>query len=249
MPSVFDEVIIIPARYRSTRLPGKPLIPVGGKPMIVQTHARCLEVLPREQIIVATDDERIAAVCLEHDMRVEMTADGHFSGTDRVAEIASRVPALTYLNVQGDEPVCNPDDLRRLIAAARADRGRVIIGYCAIDSEAEWRDPHCCKMLFSPGGELIYISRAPVPATRTNDFRMGHRQVCIHAFPPDALRAFASVGARARIEAIEDVEMLRFLELGRKVHVLEMSDQSVSVDRESDVPRAEAMMRRVGLLH
>jgi len=244
---MLDELIVIPARYRSTRLPGKPLVPVGGKPMIVQTHARCLEALPRERIVVATDDERIAEVCRAHDMRVEMTAPDHPTGGDRVAEIARRIPALTYLNVQGDEPVCDPGDIRALIDAARADRDRILIGCCPLRDEAEWRDPNCCKLLKSPTGALIYIGRAPVPATRDGVFRGGWRQVCLHAYPRAALDAFAATGAKTPLEAIEDHEMLRFLELGLKVHVIAMSDRSVPVDRPEDVARAEARMREIGL--
>jgi 3-deoxy-manno-octulosonate cytidylyltransferase (CMP-KDO synthetase) len=246
---MLDELIVIPARYRSTRLPGKPLIPIGGKPMLVRTYERCLEALPREQIIVATDDERIADLCVRNHIRYEMTSPDHLTGGDRVAEIADRIAARTYLNVQGDEPVCNPADIRLLIQAARDHRERVIIGYCHLESEKEWLDPNCCKLLFSPANELIYIGRAAVPATRTGEFRGGYRQVCIHAYPKEALRAFASVAGRTMLESIEDHEMLRFLELGRKVHVIEMSNQSISVDRPSDVPRAEAMLRRLHLLN
>src|SRR4051812_48903766 len=92
-----DELIVIPARYRSSRLPGKPLIDVAGKPMIVRTAERCFEVVERERVVVATDDERIAAVCTEHNIRFEMTRD-HATGSDRVAEVATRLPARTYIN-------------------------------------------------------------------------------------------------------------------------------------------------------
>jgi len=245
---MIDELIVIPARHRSSRLPGKPLTLVGGLPMIVQTHARCLEALPRDRIVVATDDERIAGVCRAHDIRFEMTSPDHPTGSDRVAEVAERIEARTYLNVQGDEPVCNPADIRALIEAARAHRDRTIIGCCPLRDEAEWRDPHCCKLIFNAARELIYIGRAPVPASKSGAFQGGWRQICLHAYPRDALRAFATAGGKTPLEAIEDHEMLRFLELGLKVHVIDMSDRSVPVDRPEDVARAEAMMRKVGLL-
>jgi 3-deoxy-manno-octulosonate cytidylyltransferase (CMP-KDO synthetase) len=245
---MIDELIVIPARYQSSRLPGKPLTPIGGLPMIVQTHARCLEVLPRDRIVVATDDERIAEACRAHDIWFEMTAPDHPTGGDRVAEIAERIEARTYFNVQGDEPVCNPADIRALIEAARAYPDRTIIGYCPLGSEAEWRDPNCCKLIFNAACELIYIGRAAVPASKSGAFEGGWRQICLHAYPRDALRAFAATGGKTPLETIEDHEMLRFLELGLKVHVIEMSDRSVPVDRPQDVARAEAMMRKVGLL-
>ncbi|MEW9853597.1 3-deoxy-manno-octulosonate cytidylyltransferase [Novosphingobium sp. M1R2S20] len=242
---MLDELIVIPARYNSTRLPGKPLIQIGGLPMIVQTHARCLEALPRDQIVVATDDDRIAEVCRTNDIRCEMTASDHPTGGDRVAEVAQRIAAKTYINVQGDEPVCNPADIRLLIDAAREHRDRTIIGYCDLSGEAEWRDPNCCKLLFGRGGALIYIGRAPVPATRSGEFSIGYRQICLHAYPGEALAAFARVGGKSELEAIEDHEMLRFLELGRTVHVIRMSNQSIPVDRPGDVARAEAVLARM----
>lgn len=245
---MLDELIVIPARYRSTRLPGKPLTMVGGLPMIVQTHARCREAAPDAEILVATDDERIAEVCRAHDIRVEMTSPDHPTGTDRVAEIAERIEARTYLNVQGDEPVCDPADISALIAAARARPDDILIGYTPLRDECEWRDPNCCKLLFGRAGRLLYIGRAAVPASKSGAFQGGWRQICLHAFPRDALRAFAATGGKTALEAIEDHEMLRFLELGMAIHVIAMSDRSVPVDRPEDVARAEAMMRRVGLL-
>ncbi len=239
---MLDELIVIPARYRSTRLPGKPLTPIGGRPMIVQTHARCLAALPHDQILVATDDERIADVCRAHGIWVEMTAPDHPTGSDRVAEIAGRIAARTYINVQGDEPVCNPADIRKLISAARAHRDRTIIGYCPLTDEAQWRDPNCCKLLFNRQGELIYIGRASVPASKSGTFQGGWRQICLHAYPREALHAFAATGGKTRLEEIEDHEMLRFLELGLKVHVLEMSDQSIPVDQPGDIAKAEARL-------
>jgi 3-deoxy-manno-octulosonate cytidylyltransferase (CMP-KDO synthetase) len=245
---LLDELVVIPARYRSTRLPGKPLVEIAGKPMLLWTYSRCREVFDGEQILVATDDDRIADLCRAQGIRYEMTSPDHPTGGDRVAEIASRIEARTYLNVQGDEPVCNPDDIRLLVDEARAHRDRIIIGYCHIDDEHEWRDPNCCKLIFNRFNEVLYIGRAPVPATKSGEFVVGYRQVCIHAYPRDALAAFASTGGRIPLEAIEDHEMLRFLDLGWKVHTIEMSKMSVSVDRPTDVPRAEAALRELGLV-
>lgn len=205
-------------------------------------------VAPLIRALVATDDKRIADVCRAHDIWFEMTSPDHPTGGDRVAEIAERIEAKTYLNVQGDEPVCNPADIAALIVAARAHRDRTLIGCCPLKDEVEWRDPNCCKLIFSAARELIYIGRAAVPASKSGAFQGGWRQICLHAYPRDALRAFAATGGKTPLEAIEDHEMLRFLELGLKVHVIEMSDRSVPVDRPEDVARAEAMMREVGLL-
>lgn len=246
MPTPVDELVIIPARYRSSRLPGKPLVDLSGKPMIIRTVERCLEVLPREQVIVATDDERIAEVCVAHNVQYEMTRD-HPTGSDRVAEVASRIPAKTYINVQGDEPVFNPEDLRIIIDAARQDRSKTFIGSCEM-TEQQWQDTKYIKLLFGLNRQLIYIGRAPVPGSHDGTFRLGYRQVCVYAYPGEALQAYAAPGQRTPLEAIEDNEVMRFLELGLPVEVLPMSPDSMPVDRPDDVALVEARLRELGLV-
>jgi 3-deoxy-manno-octulosonate cytidylyltransferase (CMP-KDO synthetase) len=240
-----DYLIVIPARYRSTRLPGKPLIDIAGKPMIIRTAERCLEVAPREQVVVATDDERIAEVCRAHNIRVEMTRDDHRTGSDRVAEVAARIPARAYINVQGDEPVFDPDDIRRVIDAARQDPTKTYIGYCDL-TEDQWSDTKYLKLLFGLQKQLIYIGRAQVPGSHDGAFHSGHRQVCVHSYPRAALEAFSATSGRTPLEAIEDHEMMRFLELGLPVEVVELSANSLAVDRPSDIALVEQRLREMG---
>lgn len=244
----FDELIVIPARYRSSRLPGKPLVDIDGIPMIVRTAQRCLQVLPREQIIVATDDERIAEVCSAAGFRVEMTRDDHLTGGDRVAEVARRIPARTIINVQGDEPVFNPDDIRTIITAARTNRDRVLTGYCPLAAH-EWEDTKFPRLVFGLQKQLIYIGRAQVPGSHDGTFRFGYRHVCVYAYPPDLLEAFAAVQQRTPLEAVEDHEIMRFLEMGLPVEVVELSSESVAVDRPSDIDRAVRALARESREH
>lgn len=246
---MLDELIVVPARYKSSRLPGKPLIDLAGRPMILRTVDRCLEAVEdREKVVVATDDERIAEVCASEGIRYEMTSPDHPTGTDRVAEVAARIEAETYLNIQGDEPVFDPQDIRALIEASREDRAHPIVGYAPITDERQFTDTKFPKVLFNQHGELLYIGRAAVPGSHTGEFVFGYRQVCGHAFPGSALQTFASTGGRrTRLEAAEDHEMLRFLDLGVRVRVLQLTDHSVAVDRESDVPRAVAALEARGL--
>ncbi len=240
-----DYLIVIPARYRSTRLPGKPLVDILGKPMVVRTAERCLEVAPRSQVIVATDDERIAEVCRAHDIRVEMTRDDHRTGSDRVAEVATRIPARAYINVQGDEPVFNPDDIRLIVDASRRDPSKTYIGYCALE-ESQWSDTKYLKLLFGLNKQLIYIGRAQVPGSHDGAFRFGYRQVCVHSYPRAALVAFSATGGRTPLESVEDHEMMRFLELGLPVEVVELSADSLAVDRPSDIALIEQRLREIG---
>lgn len=239
-----DVLVVIPARYRSTRLPGKPLISIAGKPMIVRTAERCFEVVPRDQVVVATDDERIAEVCREHNIRVEMTRDDHPTGGDRVAEIATRLPAALYVNVQGDEPVFNPDDILRIVEASASDRTRAYTGYCPM-SEDQWGDSKYIKLTFGLNKQLIYIGRANVPGSHDGKFRFAYRHVCVYAYSREVLSKFASTGGRTTLEAVEDHEIMRFLELGMPVGVVEMSDDSMPVDRPDDVEKVEQRLAQM----
>ncbi len=241
--TVYDEVIVIPARFGSTRFPGKPLVDVAGVPMVVRVARRCHEVLPLEQVIVATDDERVAALCGDHGIRVEMTSSDHPTGIDRVAEVSTRIAARTYINLMGDEPAFPADDIRALIDAVRKDRSVVHIGYTEI-GEAQWRNPKILKVLFGFAGNLIYIGRAPVPGSHDGAFRLGWRHVCVHAYSREHLERFSSTGGRTPVEAAEDQEIMRFLELDTPVHVVHMSDDSLSVDTPADVPLVEARLRQ-----
>lgn len=237
-----DVLVVIPARYSSKRLPGKPLIPISGIPMIVRTAQQCAAVVPRDRIIVATDDQRIVDACDEHGFRAELTSPDHVTGTDRVAEIATRFPASIYVNVQGDEPVFEPSDILAIIEAAMAQPSRTFIGYCPI-SESQWHDSKYIKLLVGLDRQLIYIGRAPVPGSHDGSFHGGYRQVCAYAYPREALETYASVDTRTPLEAIEDCEVVRFLELGIPVTAVPMTDKSMSVDRPDDVARVENRLR------
>ena len=236
-----DALIVIPARYESSRLPGKPLIDLAGKPMIVRTAEQCLKVANQSQVVVATDDQRIAEVCREFDVRCELTDSKHQTGSDRVAEVASRISAGVYLNVQGDEPVFNPRDIIVLVNRFERESRTTLIGYCEM-SEDEWSDSKNIKLLFGQSNQLIYIGRAKVPGSHNGEFRVGFRQVCIYGYSADVLREFSSTGVRTPLESIEDNEVMRFLELGMQVDVVKLSDDSISVDRPSDVDRVLARL-------
>ena len=241
------QVVVIPARYESTRLPGKPLVELCGVPMVVRTWQRCREVVADDQLVVATEDARIRVACERAGARVVMTAATHATGTDRVAEVALHIDADTYINVQGDEPVFNPGDLRALMAAAAQHPDAIINGYCTIEDEAMFRSGSTPKCVVRPDGRLLYMSRAAIPTTKGHGFAQAWRQVCAYAFPRTALAAFAGAGGKTPLEAIEDIEILRFLELGWDVRMIPMSSQSVAVDHPADIERAEAAIRALGL--
>jgi 3-deoxy-manno-octulosonate cytidylyltransferase (CMP-KDO synthetase) len=236
-------VVVIPARYQSSRLPGKPLVELCGVPMIIRTWRQCLKAVPAEQVYVATDDDRIDEVCRRYGAQVVRTSSDCLTGTDRVAELARQIPADMYVNVQGDEPVFNPDDLRALIAQAERNPQDIINGYCPISTEEMFRSPTTPKVVMRPDGRLLYMSRGAIPTTKQLGFATAWRQVCAYAFPPAALEAFAGQTRKTPLEQLEDIEILRFLELGFEVRMIPMSDCSVAVDTPDDVARAEDAIR------
>lgn len=237
-----DYLVVIPARYQSSRLPGKPLVKLSGLPMIVRTWKQCRKVVDDEQLLVATDDQRIVDVCQEYDIRVEMTSNNCLTGTDRVAEIASRYDYPTFINVQGDEPLFDPDDIQYLIDESRLYPEDIINGYCEITDEFLYRSLNIPKLVMRKDGRLLYMSRSPIPGSKDNKFIHSKRQICAYAFPREALLEFSRCKEKTDLELIEDIEILRFLEMGYEVRMLEMSDNSVPVDHLEDVEKVEKIL-------
>ena len=231
----FNYIVIIPARYKSSRLKGKPLINLKGIPMIIRTYRQCLKAVPSRLIYIATDNKLIKKVCDKEKAQVIMTTSKCLTGTDRVAEVSKKIKAKTYINVQGDEPIFNPKDLKLLIKEIKKYPNDIITGYCEIDNEKDHKDPNVPKVVVSSQGKLLYASRAPIPSNKTNKFEKGWRQVCAYAFPKRVLKIFSSAKKKTELEKIEDIEYLRFLEMGLSVRVLKMSKMSLAVDTPKDV--------------
>ncbi|MDC9826115.1 3-deoxy-manno-octulosonate cytidylyltransferase [Devosia sp. ZB163] len=234
--------VIVPARARSARFPDKPLAMIAGVPMILRTYRQCLKAVPASQVTVATDDIRIVDLCSRAGADVVMTSDECLTGTDRVAEAAMARPADYYVNVQGDEPIFDPEDIQGFLAACESDPDRLLMGFCAI-GEDDFRNPSIPKVVFRQDGRLLYISRAAIPSTKRHEYRAAWRQVCIYGFPPVELAAFANQKVKGPLEEIEDCETLRYLEMGLDVFGVELSDRSIAVDHPEDVAKVEAALR------
>lgn len=244
-PSV---AIVIPARYRSTRFPGKPLAVIAGRSMLARTWDRCRLAVGEDRVWVATDDHRIVDHAREHGMQYVTTSEHCLTGTDRVAEAARSIDAEFFINVQGDEPLVDPADIRLVVAAAARHPGSVINAMAPIDNEEDFRSSSVPKVLAAPDGRLLYMSRGAVPTDKSLGFSRAWRQVCIYAFTVASLERFVSVDAKTPLEEIEDIEVLRFLEMGVPVHMVEVSDTSVAVDHPIDVERVESVLRERGEL-
>lgn len=239
-------VAVIPARYRSNRLPGKPLVPLLGRPMLLWVADICAEALGGSRVVVATDDARIRDVVLGAGFHVEMTSDRPRTGTDRVAEIADRLDATVILNVQGDEPLIAPGDLLRIAEAKRREPDAVVNGYHPLGPDEDPANPNLPKVVIDRDERLLYMTRAAVPGTKSGAASPDAtylKQVCIYGFSPDDLRLFADQPQKTPLEAVEDIEILRFLELGRTVRMVRTSTASLAVDVPEDVPGVEAALR------
>lgn len=227
--------VIIPARYNSSRLMGKPLINLKGLPMIVRTYRQCIKAVDKKFVYVATDDKRIKKVCNECNIKVIMTSKKCLTGTDRVYEASKFVKAKTYINVQGDEPLFNPKDLLKLIKESRKFPNDIITGYCEITDKKQFYDVNVPKVIISQDAHILYASRAAIPFNKKKKFIKAWRQVCAYAFPKKKLELFYKLKKKTPIEKIEDLEYLRFLELGVKLRGLKMSKHSIAVDTIRDV--------------
>jgi len=236
-------MVVIPARFKSSRFPGKPLADLCGRPMILHVWDRCAAAVGKDQVCIATDDEQIRKVCTAAGAKVVMTSEKCFTGTDRVHETARILDADIYINVQGDEPLIASSDLLAVIEAARQYPGEIINAMCPITIEEDFRSLTVPKVVATPDGRLLYMSRAAIPGSKDAGFHGAMKQVCIYAFPKQALEAFASIDNRTPLEGTEDIEILRFLELGFGVRMIEVSGSSVAVDTPADLSRVQSLMK------
>ena len=237
--------IVIPARMQSNRLPGKPLINLCGKPMIQRTWERCVEVVPKDRVVVATDSEDVARCVNKFGGQCLLTPSECLTGTDRVAAANTQLDYDTVINVQGDEPLIDPSDVQKIIDEALLRPSAVINAYTEIEDLSQLKSLTIPKVVFSQSGSLLYASRLPIPGTKTGNSIWGYRQVCIYSFPRDSLIEFAKRASKTPLEESEDIELLRFIELDVKVHMLRVGAANVAVDVPEDVVRVEELIAKI----
>lgn len=237
---------IIPARYGSTRFPGKPLALIAGKPLVQHVVERCQEARSLHEIIVATDDTRIWEVA-QNFCRAEMTAPEHPSGTDRIAEVARQCRCDAVLNIQGDEPLIDPAVIDAVAQAL--EKSEISTAAAAITEVAEWENPNIVKVVVNAAGQALYFSRRAIPYVR--DAATGLEQLA--AFP--FLKHLGIYGYRREtllrlvgypvspLERAEKLEQLRALENGIALAVVRVAYDSVGVDLPADVKRVEQLLK------
>jgi 3-deoxy-manno-octulosonate cytidylyltransferase (CMP-KDO synthetase) len=244
-------VVVIPARYESSRFPGKPLALIAGRPMIEHVYRRALEARDVSRVLVATDDERIARVVAAFGGEAVMTSPAHVTGTDRLAEVAAGLDCDIIVNVQGDEPLVTPAMIEQVVAPLVADATAVMSSLrTRLTSRAEYLDPNVVKVIVDRHDVALYFSRAPIPHTRDamaegDPPASAWRHIGMYAYQ----RAFLGIFARlppTPLEQTERLEQLRALEHGYRIVVPETAHRSVGVDTPSDLAEVEAMVAAAG---
>jgi 3-deoxy-manno-octulosonate cytidylyltransferase (CMP-KDO synthetase) len=242
----FEVVAVIPARYDSSRFPGKPLALIAGRPMIQHVVERAREAGRVSRVIVATDDERIRAAVASFGGEAVITRRDHRSGTERIAEVAARIPAEFYVNVQGDEPLISPGAIDAAVEEISSEADIQVATLCVpIVQPAEIMDPNVVKVVTDFDGNALYFSRAPVPWVRDAAEPVAARHfkhIGIYSFRRDALLEFPALPP-GDLERLEQLEQLRWLENGYRIRVGECEYSGVAVDVPADVARVEEILR------
>jgi 3-deoxy-manno-octulosonate cytidylyltransferase (CMP-KDO synthetase) len=240
---------IIPARYASTRFPGKPLHPIAGKPLIQHVVERCQKARALTEIIVATDDERIREVARKF-CRVEMTSPDHPSGSDRIAEVAARCKCDGVVNVQGDEPLIDSEVINQ-VASALTDN-EMSTAATPIKNPEDHDNPNVVKVVVNAAGRALYFSRRTIPYLRDAASRSVAEQLAafpflkhlgIYGYQRATLLRLVKYPASAREQA-EKLEQLRALENGIQIAVVKVNYDSVGVDTPEDVAKVERLLNR-----
>ena len=237
---------IIPARWGSTRFPGKPLQLIAGKPLLRHVWERVRRAKKLDAVIVATDDKRILDAATDWGAEVTMTSSRHPSGTDRVAEVATQKRQFKYVvNIQGDEPLIDPELIDNLVSALRRDRTiDIITAAHRFPDAAQASSPHQIKLAIDLRGDALYFSRSPIPYLRETSARaVILRHQGIYGFRRKALLQFVK-WKPTPLELAESLEQLRALENGVRVHVLVTKHGSPSVDTPEDAKALERKLAR-----
>lgn len=236
-------IAVIPARYQSSRFEGKPLAEICGKLMIERVYLQALKVKEFDTVYVATDDKRIYDACVSRNVNCIMTSSSHRTGTDRIGEVARKIPADLYVNIQGDEPLIEPETIRKAILPfienPKTDI-QVTNLMTEIHDPVDLINDTVPKVIASKEGRGVYLTRSAAPFPKGSINAKYYKQVCVYGFTPEALDFYCKYGekyGKAKIEEIEDIEILRFIENGYRVQYIEVASDTIAVDTPNDLNR------------
>lgn len=238
---------VIPARYDSVRFPGKPLVQIGDRPMIQWVYEAAKSCTVFDQVVVATDSEKIAACVRAFDGVVEMTSSEHLTGTDRVAEVAERYPDMdVVVNVQGDQPFATPEMLTELVVPyLDGDQPEMTTLACPLNVKTGHADPNSVKVLCDLKGRALYFSRAPIPYFRTPGVAPVFHHLGLYAFRRDFLANYAQL-TPTPLEHCEGLEQLRVLEHGFEIRVCHTHQAILEINTPEDLEQAQLVIAAQG---
>ena len=235
---------VIPARYKSSRFPGKPLADIAGRPMIAWVWDQAKKAREIDRCVIATDDSRIETFCRANGMDVVMTSEDLATGSDRLAEVAAKIAAELYVNVQGDEPLIEPeaiDAVTRCLREALPRGIEVSTAYIDTCDDADLENPSVGHLVPTVDGCVMAMSRLPIPYPMAEKMQRT-RHVGLYAFTRAALARYAA-WERGPVERAESIELLRFLEHGERVACIAVPPGSIGVDHPEDADRVAAIIR------
>ena len=225
---------IIPARYKSSRFPGKPLLNLKGKTMIYRVWEKAVKAMNYENVYIATESKIILGHCKKFTKNIIMTSENCLTGTDRVAECFKKIDADYIVNIQGDEPLIKPNDIKKVILASKKYKQQVINCMIKIKDNKEFQSKDIPKVVVDSHSNLLFMSRSPIPF---NNFNNAFKQVCIYVFPKYSLRHFGPNKKKSKNEIIENIEILRLLDNDIKIKMIKLKSQSYAIDRKKDISK------------
>ncbi|MGC3791366.1 3-deoxy-manno-octulosonate cytidylyltransferase [Priestia aryabhattai] len=234
-------IAVLPARYGSSRFPGKPLALINNKPMIQHVYQRVKKVSNLDKVVVATDSKKIYDTVLSFGGEVVMTKDTHESGSDRMAEVSKLIDGDIFLNVQGDEPLIDERLIAEIVEQSKQYNNYVITAKKAIESEEDIENPNVVKVITNQNKEAIYFSRSPIPYNRSDKNITYYKHLGIYCYPKHILQEFVNL-PKSQYEEVEMLEQLRLLENGYEMKVLETTYDSIGVDTPEDIKKIENLL-------
>ena len=237
------QVIVIPARMKGTRLPGKPLIKILNKTMIQHVWNRCVQAMPKSNVYIATEDEIILNYCNENKINCIMTGPAE-TAIDRIKLFSEVIKSDSYITVQGDEPIVNINDIRTLIKYNQKYPDRVVFGKTKANEE-EFKDYSKAKVVCDLKGRLLYSSRAGIPLNNKGKFVSAEKAIWLYAFNKSALNKYFEYFGKTKLDLLENNEIIRFLEINVPVYCIDMIGDSWAVDEKKDIKIVESLLKKI----
>ena len=235
-------IVVIPARYASTRFPGKPLADICGKPMIWWVYNNVSKSKKFSQVVIATDDERIKKVCSDYKMECIMTSTSHKEHISRVWEVSNKINADYYICVNGDEPLINYKDVEKIIPKKSEKIDYFKGAYRELTDPAETIDNANIKLVLDNNGRCLYISRTPIPFPKNSLIFNYKKYVGIECFSKKGLDFFHN-SEMGNLEKIEDIDHLRFIENNKQIYFTKINSKSISVDTPKDLEKVKLIIQ------